>query len=140
MPPAGSPAHLRKGRVRPDLVLCSSALRTRETLEIARAGLPDEVAVRIEDRIYGATASELLALVHELPDTADCVMLVGHNPGLEDLVLGLAGNGDDALVARVEAKFPTGALATLDADVATWSEITAGGAALTAYAVPKDLP
>ncbi len=120
-------------------MLCSTALRTRETLELVKPGLPDGVAVRIEPRVYGATAPELLALVHELPAAAGSVMLVGHNPGLEDLVLDLAGSGDDGLLARVEEKFPTGALATLDFDVTAWSEITAGSGELTAYVVPRDL-
>jgi phosphohistidine phosphatase len=65
------------------------------------------------------------------------VLLIGHNPGLEDLALALASSGPD--LARLEAKFPTGALATLAISTATWKELSEGDAVLTAFVVPREL-
>jgi phosphohistidine phosphatase len=126
----------RKHDVRPQLVVSSDALRARETLERVLAGL-GEPDVRIENALYGARAETLLERVRALPDEVEEAMLVGHNPGLADLLLLLAGPGK--LRERAEAKVPTGALATLEADVARWAELEPGGARLVAFVVPREL-
>src|SRR5262245_5412800 len=81
--------YLREHGIEPELILCSSSTRTRETL--ARIGLDGE----IERDLYGASASELLARVSELPPSLGSVMLIGHNPGMHDLALGLTGEPAD---------------------------------------------
>lgn len=127
--------HLRKLRIEPELVLCSSAVRTRETLEPARRVFASS-AVRIEDELYAASSDELLARLHLVPDEVASVMLIGHNPGLQELAIGLASSGDG--LERLTEKFPTAALATL-ALVSPWSRVAAGEATLTHYVVPKQL-
>jgi Epoxide hydrolase N terminus len=87
--------------------------------------------------VNAASAEILLRRVRALPDEAEEAMLVGHNPGLGDLVLQLAEPGK--LRDRAEAKVPTGALATLEADIASWSELEPGGARLVAFVVPREL-
>jgi len=131
-------AYLRQESVRPALVLCSPARRTRETLELIAPALPD-VAAWIEPELYGADARELLVRLRGLPDTAPSVLLVGHNPGLQELAVNLAGGGDAALVARLREKMPTGALVTLVSPVESWRELRRGAAQLTAYVLPRDL-
>jgi phosphohistidine phosphatase len=126
--------HLRDERIRPDLVLCSSSARTRETLE--RVGLGEGAEVRIEDDVYAASAGELLAVLNRVPDEIGSAMLIGHNPGLQDLALQLAGDG--AEVPRMRHKFPTAALATLDFD-GRWSELAPGMCELVAFVKPKEL-
>ena len=126
-------AYLRDEGISPQLVLCSSSVRTRETLRGLRL---DEADVRIEDDLYGASADELLAVVRHLPDEVDSVMLVGHNPGIEDLTIRLSGQGEE--LARVRQKFPTAALATLELD-GSWRELAPGGAELVAFVKPKEL-
>lgn len=74
-----------------DMVVCSTATRARQTWELAAAALDTEPEVRHEERVYDASAGELLALVHELPDSVHTVALVGHNPGMEQLASLLAG-------------------------------------------------
>jgi phosphohistidine phosphatase len=123
----------------PALVLCSTARRAQDTLEPVLARLPEGTEVLVEDGLYGATASELLARLHRVDDATAGVLLVGHNPGLEDLVRGLARQGDAGLVAGLHAKFPTGALATLAFDSA-WKELGSASARLEAYVVAGDLP
>lgn len=123
----------------PALVLCSTARRAQDTLEPLRDRLPAGTEVRLEDDLYGADAPDLLALLRSVPDDVGSVMVVGHNPGLEDLVRGLGRDGDAGLIARVHAKFPTAALATLTVD-GPWKKLGSGASArLEAFVVPGDL-
>jgi phosphohistidine phosphatase len=125
-----------KHDVRPQLVVTSSAVRARETLQGVLPGL-GEPDVWIEPVLYAASAETLLERARALPDEVEEAMLVGHNPGLADLLLLLAKPG--RLRELAAAKVPTGALATLDADVASWSEIEPGGAHLVSFVVPRKL-
>jgi phosphohistidine phosphatase len=140
--PRGRKAARRMGRwarkhdVRPQLVVCSSAVRARETLRRMLPGL-GEPEVWIEVTLYAASADTLLDRVHALPDEVDDAMLVGHNPGVMDLVLLLAAPG--ALRERASDNVPTGALAVLDVDVPRWPDVTAGSATLRRFVVPRDL-
>jgi phosphohistidine phosphatase len=122
----------------PTLVLCSTARRAQDTLEPVRAQLPDATAVLIEDELYGAAAPDLLDRLREVTEETPSVMLVGHNPGLEDLVKGLGRDGDPTLIARVHSKFPTGALATVTF-TGPWKGLGWGAATLEAFVVPADL-
>ncbi|HYH50553.1 MAG TPA: histidine phosphatase family protein [Acidimicrobiia bacterium] len=123
----------------PALVLCSTARRAQDTLEPVRARLPRSTEVRLEDELYGASAPELLARLQVVADEVPSVMVVGHNPGLEDLVRGLGPHGDAGVIARVHAKFPTAALATLAFD-GSWQQLGSGGSVrLESFVVPGDL-
>jgi phosphohistidine phosphatase len=131
--------HLRRVRIEPAVVLCSTATRARQTFEAVRAALPESTPVWFERRLYGAGSDELVDRINEVPDPDGSVMLVGHNPGLQDLVLHLAPSRDAALVARVEAKFPTAAFATIDLAVDRWAEVQPGTGTLVDLVVPRDL-
>ena len=122
----------------PALVLCSTARRARETLEPVRERLSAGIEVRFEEDLYGAPAPLLLARLRLVPEETPSVLLVGHNPGVEDLVRGLGRKGDPGLIARVHRKFPTGALATLAFD-GPWKELGSEPATLEAFVVPGDL-
>jgi phosphohistidine phosphatase len=130
--------HMRATGIAPALVLCSPALRARQTWEGVAPGLPAETAVEVDDALYGAGAEDLLRRLRRISADLESVLVVGHNPGLEDLALGLVGHGDPASRRRLETKFPTGALATLDAP-GTWHDLGWGTATLIAYAVPREL-
>ena len=132
--------HLADSGIRPALVLCSTAARARETLDGVVGSLGEDVDVWHEDDLYGASAGELLERLRRLPAAVPSVMVVGHNPGLEDLAVELIGDGhgDEHVLARLHAKFPTGALATLHLRC-DWSGLAPGRATLTAFVVPKDL-
>ena len=130
--------HARKSGIAPDLVLCSSAARAIQTLEGVREGLPPEAVVEIEAGLYAAGAGSLLGRLRRLPEELGSVMLVGHNPGIEDLAAELAGGGDPDARAAMEAKYPTGGLATL-AFEGPWRELDREGATLEAFAVPRRL-
>jgi phosphohistidine phosphatase len=127
--------HLREAGIDPELVLCSPARRARETLERIEPAL-GRGAVRVEPALYGASAGELLTLLREVPDAVGSVMLIGHNPAMAGLALDLAGRGSD--LARLEQKFPTAALATLQF-AGSWRELKDGGAELVGFVTPKEL-
>lgn len=122
----------------PALVLCSPARRAQDTLDFLRPHLPDSTDIRLEDDLYGASAPFLLARLRQVGGEVPKVLLVGHNPGLEDLVRALGRHGDPELIARVQAKFPTAAAATLAFD-GPWTTLGPGGARLEAFVVPADL-
>lgn len=136
---AAMAAYLRQSGIAPDLVLCSSARRTADTLALLRRGLPDRLAVETRRDLYEVGAGDLLDALRRVPDTVETLMLVGHNPGLEDLATALAGpDSDPGSREALARKFSTGALATLAFDGA-WAALAAGGARLTRFITPKDL-
>jgi phosphohistidine phosphatase len=126
--------HLRRAEIRPELVLCSTSQRTRETLAAVEPSLAG-ADIEVDDRLYGATAADLLERLHEIPDNVSSVMLIGHNPALQDLALALAAPGGNR--DRIETKLVTGALATLA--VPRWRDLAPGEAELVAYVQPKEL-
>jgi phosphohistidine phosphatase len=126
--------HLREQGVEPELVLCSTARRARETLEGIEPAL-GRGAIRVEPELYGAGAADLLARLREIAARVRSVMVIGHNPGLEQLALLLARHGP-----RVqELEFPTGALATLAFRGDGWAALDRGTAELIEFIRPRDL-
>ena len=123
-------AHLRREQIRPSLVLCSSARRARETLDLVAAS----GEIQIERELYGASAGQLLERLRRVPDEVDAVMLIGHNPAIQDLAVGLLG-GASELAAR---RFPTGALATLTL-TGPWRALEPRHAELAAFVTPREL-
>jgi len=128
-------AHLARLDVEPDLVLCSSAVRTRETLDLLLPAVGSSTVI-VEDDLYGASAEMLLERIRLVTDDVASAMVIGHNPGLEQLALMLASAGNE--LERLEAKFPTAALATLEF-AQGWSRLAPSAATLTAFVVPKQL-
>lgn len=120
-----------------DLVLASPAVRVVETLDHLAIGLGAALSPVWERRIYLASAATLLDLINALPTDVGRVMMIGHNPGLEDLVLLLAAAGKMRSVA--EEKFPTAALAELHLDAADWADVSMPGGTLTRFIRPRDL-
>jgi phosphohistidine phosphatase len=91
----------------------------------------------LEEELYAASADELLERLRALPLAVASVMLIGHNPGLQDLALVLASTGTE--LERLQAKFPTAALATLTLANTTWSQLSQADGLLADYIVPKQL-
>ncbi|HEX3498351.1 MAG TPA: histidine phosphatase family protein [Stellaceae bacterium] len=122
----------------PDLVLCSSALRTRETFEHVVRAYGRSPLVSIEDGLYLATARSLLERIEAIEDDVARLLVIGHNPGLHELAVALARHGPRHDRARLAAKFPTAALATLRL-AGSWHAISHAPIALASYVVPSDL-
>jgi phosphohistidine phosphatase len=117
--------------VRPELVLCSNALRARATLDLVLVAL-GRPEVEIDDSLYRASAADLLERLHALPAEVASALVVGHNPTLHELAGVLAPPGPEA--------FPTGALAELRLAVDDWTDARAGCAHLEALVIPRTLP
>jgi phosphohistidine phosphatase len=126
-------AYVERERIRPALVLCSPARRTWETLERVLPDPPSSIRIEADDDLYLAGADDLLERVRRVPDDAESLLLVGHNPGIEDLLHLLGG---PAAVRRIGEKLPTGALATLEHD-GSWS--TLRHCRLMDYVTPRQL-
>ncbi|MFC7217952.1 SixA phosphatase family protein [Streptomyces polyrhachis] len=135
----------------PERVYCSPALRTRQTWELAAERLGDPspssssrgypMHAEYEPRLYHAEAEALLEVVHEVGRKGAKVrtlLLVGHNPELQELVLGLAGSGRGKLLETAKEKFPTAAIAVLDVK-GDWRDLGWGTAKLRALAVPRGI-
>ena len=128
--------HLCEQAIAPSLVLCSSSRRTRETLKRISPGFEEEREIQIEQDLYATPASGLLARLHAVEPDVDSVMLIGHNPAIQELALSLAGKG--AQLERLREKFPTAALATLTF-TAGWRQLGPGVAELVAFVTPSAL-
>ncbi|NIJ09011.1 phosphohistidine phosphatase [Sphingomonas vulcanisoli] len=122
-----------------DRILASPALRVAETLEEVSAGYGPGIDPAWERRIYLGTADELLDVLHEVPDEADDVLLVGHNPGLEELVLMLVPEGEQSERRTVQEKYPTASVAEIDLDTSSWARLTPGSGRLKRFTRPRDL-
>lgn len=121
----------------PDLALCSTAVRARQTWELASREWGTPPAVRFDRRLYAAEVPELLTAVREVPDQITTLLLIGHNPGLEELILELAGDGLDGALDAVRGKFPTSAVAVLAWHATSWDVLAPGTALLTGMTVPR---
>lgn len=123
----------------PDVVLVSSSRRTLQTLE-ALEPWEETPIVEPMDALYLATAPQLLQVLNKVAETARSVLLIGHNPGLQELALLLAGSARDPADARRLAEgYPTSALAEFTVP-GSWRSLSQGGARLHRFLAPRDLP
>jgi phosphohistidine phosphatase len=128
--------HLLEQGIEPELVLCSTAQRARETFERIEPVLGTPV-VRFEPELYGASAGVLLDRLHGVGNAVGSVLLIGHNPAVQLLALDLARPAPES--RAVEAKFPTAGLATLVFPGSNWRAVAPDTAELTEFVRPRDL-
>ena len=130
--------HMRSLGLTFDHAIASPAVRVSETLEQIESGYGRTIAPDLDRRVYLASAATLLDVVHGFPAETESALLVGHNPGLEDLVLMLVADGADPLRDAVEDKYPTASIAELKFE-GDWASIATGTARLTRFIRPRDL-
>jgi phosphohistidine phosphatase len=129
--------YLADQRLQPDVVLCSTALRTRQTWDRAVKGGAWAGEVRYLDEIYDASVTELVGVLRDAPAEARSVLLLGHAPGIPRLMDYLAIRRSDSPVwERAEQNFPTSGVAVLALD-APWSDVGEATAELTAFEAPR---
>jgi phosphohistidine phosphatase len=121
-----------------DLVLCSSSLRTRETAELMLARFKPKPKILFEDALYLAGPKAVLRRLERLDESVGSVLVIGHNPGLHELAIGLAAPDSPALAALAGGKFPTGARASFTIE-GGWASIDKSRHRLTDYVTPKSL-
>jgi phosphohistidine phosphatase len=120
----------------PGIVFCSSSRRTVDTLDGIRATIPTRAQVEVEDDLYLASAATLLGRLHSVNIDATCAMMIGHNPGIQDLALLLVGAGDAAMRAQLSAKLPTGAIAVLSFD-GRWADLASDTVQIVDLFMPR---
>jgi phosphohistidine phosphatase len=121
-----------------DLALASNARRVRETVEGLMEAFCDTLDVQFEQRIYEADAGTLKALLRQLSDDLGSVLVVGHNPTVQQLVLDLTDRDERGLRDVVRMKYPTATLALIDLPAETWKAI--GPGSLIDLILPGELP
>jgi phosphohistidine phosphatase len=135
--------HMKSKNYVPQLILCSSAARTQETLDLIKPSLSPAPKIKTAKALYLADWTAILKLVREVPRNTDSALVIGHNPGLERLAVALALNpanaAERARAERMVAKFPTAALAVFDFDAVDWASIKPGTGRLVDFVRPKDL-
>jgi phosphohistidine phosphatase len=135
--------HMRRKKYLPDFVLCSSSVRTRETLEYWSVAIAENPKAQFSDTLYLAEPETMISLIRGMPDKVSTLMVVAHNPGTEQAAIALVG---EAMKARereqadaMEEKFPTAALAVIDFDASSWKAVKAGSGRLVDFVRPRDL-
>jgi phosphohistidine phosphatase len=123
-------AFMRRGEILPERIFSSPAVRARETTRLVSEGGAFEAEIKLEDRIYEASANGLRQIAAEVDDACSCVMLVGHNPGMEHFVRHLTGE---------VVSMRTTALAVVDLDITKWAELDDGCGTLRALHDPKNI-
>ncbi len=131
--------HIAAEHIVPDVVLVSPAVRTRQTAQLVHGGQTRWPAPRFVDEIYMASGETLLGLVRAAPPDAASLMLIGHNPGLEDLAFQLINTGAAELRQRLDEKFPTATLCALVFEGDSWEDIASKSATLTQFTRPRDI-
>ena len=120
---------LAQEKLKNPVLICSPAVRTRETAELVLKSSKLRVEERWDERIYEASLRDLLQVVSEIPDDKKVAILIGHNPGFEELLAFLTGES---------RRMPTAALAKIEFEV-SWKDIEAGSGKLDWFTTPKEL-
>ena len=130
---------LKHRDLRFDLVLASTAARARETIDGLQEKYEFGAPIRFEPRIYMASAEQLLGLIRALPDNADAPLLVGHNPGLQRLLVELTHDDESGLRDRVAQQYPTAALAVVQLPAHRWELVEPGSGEIVELILPREL-
>lgn len=132
--------YVRRNDWRFDRIIASPAVRVAQTIEIASHAWRRTFPVQWDRRIYLASSATLIDLLREIEGDPATLLMVGHNPGLEDLIFDLVPeDGTSPLRAIVERKFPTATFAVLECAIDHWADIAPGCARLTTLVRPRDL-
>jgi phosphohistidine phosphatase len=125
-------------KIHPDLILCSPARRTRQTLDLASSAMRTKPKTEICDALYAfGDGAAYLNVIHTQPGKVETLMLVGHNPSLISLADRLAGSGEGPALAAIRRKFPTAAVAFFTFAASRWSDVAWGSGNLEWFLTPK---
>lgn len=122
-----------------DLALVSPARRAADTFERVCGAWKGAIESREEPRLYLAAGAEILSVIAQAPDSADRLLLVGHNPVLHEMAVRLSGMEESVHGKLLAAKFPTGALAEITLPIGRWADVTGGRGRLVRFLRPRDL-
>lgn len=129
--------HLRKFDPLPEQVLCSTAVRAKQTTELVLAQLGKELPIEFSGNLYLATPGIVLSTLRATDKGIDSLLVVGHNPGLQEFALMLAGSGDKKKFRAMRSAFPPPSLAVFDLDVKSWRDIAERSGVLVDFHAAK---
>lgn len=129
--------YMREQGIEPSLALCSTALRTRQTLQWVETALGQPLNVRYESKLYLASPEDILSMIASVAPEEQRLMVVGHNPTLHQLCYELARDDDSALRDALAERFPTCALAEFDFSGEEWGDVSPPTLQLRRFAVPS---
>lgn len=132
-------AYMAREKLIPDLALVSPARRAQETWKLVREALSKKVAERETPGIYEVAAERILEVIRTVEPAIRTLLIVGHNPGMENVASLLVADGDADAMGRMTAKFPTAGLAVIDFDVDGWDEVAAGTGYLKGFVTPRSV-
>jgi phosphohistidine phosphatase len=130
-------AYLSKHRYVPDQVVVSTSARTRETWSLAAAAMAGKPQVDFAERIYESTPKALLAVVRETGPKVRTLMLVGHNPSMQELAVQLVATGDIETRQRLQEAFPTSGLAVIEFALDSWDRVHSQSGRLERFITPR---
>jgi len=132
--------HLRQLSIRPDMTLCSTAVRTTETWFGIEQVYRDTLPVTYSDKLYLASAGEILSVIAEhATDAVEQLLVVSHNPGIHELAMKLCHSGDEELIERMSIKFPTCASAIFRCHTPDWQVLSHARCELVDFKSPRML-
>jgi phosphohistidine phosphatase len=132
-------AYLAKHRLIPDRILCSTARRARETWELVAAEAPAAPPATFTEKLYDASQRALVDVFRGADPDAASLLVVGHNPGLQEVATALIASGDLEDRERLREKLPTGGLVVIDFAIADWSKLHPRSGRLERFVVPRML-
>jgi phosphohistidine phosphatase len=132
-------AFMARRGLAPDLILCSTAVRARQTLNLVLPHLKGAPELVYEDALYLASSATMLKRLHRVAARVRHTMIVGHDPGMHTMAVELAGSGSANDLGRLAEKFPTTGLAVIVFEVGAWREVHWGGGRLKLFTAPKRL-
>ena len=132
-------AEMKRRGMHFDLVLASTAARVRETIDGVQEEFDFGAPIQFEPRIYMTSEGTLMDLIRALPEKVKAPLLVGHNPDLEHLLVGLTRDDERGQRRRVPGKYPTGALAVVELPAKKWAEVAPESGEIVELILPKEL-
>ena len=133
-------AHIARQKLVPAAILCSPAQRARETLALLLPHFSHDMEVKLVRDLYDSSEDDYCRLINEFGHGDGPLMVIGHNPAIQETAIALIGDDNLELAEEINLKYPTGALAIIDFDVAKWPDITRGSGRLAAFLRPKSIP
>jgi phosphohistidine phosphatase len=130
---------LKAGGFACDQIVSSPATRARETVERFEIGYESLPPVRYEPNLYMCSTGSLISVINALPDDAETVMIVGHNPGFHDIVLRMTKENGNGLREKVGANYPTGAFALIQFPADSWAEVEPASGEIKQVIFPREI-
>lgn len=131
--------HMKENSLYPNRILCSTSQRTRETLSRILTYQPRETQIHLLSDIYEQEGLSYSGLIRHHGGRSQNLMVIGHNPAIEQTAEELIGTGDAAAISDMRMKYPTGALTIIDFDITDWADLQTGTGHLAQYVKPRDL-